>query len=454
MLILCNFMVLKIYNTLGRKKEIFKPIKKGEVGIYSCGLTVYNYGHIGNYRAFVASDLLTRYLEFSGNKVKKIVNITDVDDKTIKGSIKENKKLKDYTAIYENAFFEDEKSMNIKKANFYPRATDHIKEMVVLIKKLLDKEIAYKTDDGIYFNVKKFKEYGKLSGVKVDELKAGASERMKGDEYDKDNVKDFALWKFYDSQDGDVFWNTEIGKGRPGWHIECSAMSSKYLGEPFDIHTGGIDLVFPHHENEIAQSEGVGSKKFVNYWVHNEWMMVNGKKMSKSLGNYFTVRDIIEKGYSPLSLRYFFLTSHYRSQMNFTLDNLKNSQNSLERLKRIISEIKEDGKTNEKYLKKFEKAMDDDLNTVSALQVLWELVRDTKAEGKIKTIKRIDSVFGLDLLKTEKVDVPEEVMELVKEREQSREDKHWDNADKLRDKIEKKGFRVSDSGNGSKIEKI
>ncbi|MFH1358447.1 MAG: cysteine--tRNA ligase [archaeon] len=447
-------MTLKLYNTLGRKKQAFKPIKKGEVGIYSCGLTVYNYGHIGNYRAFVASDILTRYLKYLDYKVKKIVNITDVDDKTIKGSIKEGKKLKDYTKIYEDAFFEDEKAMNIEPASVYPRATEHIKEMVSLIKDLLKKEIAYKSDDGIYFNVKKFKDYGKLAGIKVDKLKAGGSERVSKDEYDKENVSDFALWKFYDKEDGDVFWDVDIGKGRPGWHIECSAMSSKYLGQPFDIHTGGVDLIFPHHENEIAQSEGAKCKKFVDYWVHNEWMMVNGKKMSKSLGNYFTVRDIIEKGYTPLALRYFFLTGHYRSQLNFTLDNLKNSQNSLERLKRIISKIKDDKKTNEKYLKKFEKAMDEDLDTVNALQVLWELVRDSKAEGKIQSIKKIDSVLGLDLLKKEKVSVPDEVMKLVKEREKARKDKDWEKADQLRDKIKSKGFQVNDTGDGSKVEKI
>jgi len=314
--------MLKLYNTFGRKKENFKSLKKGKVGIYVCGLTVYNFGTIGNYRALVNSDVLVRYLEYKGYNVNKIVNITDVDDKTILGSTKANKSLKEFTKKYEKAFFEDEGKLNIKKASKYPRATDHIKDMIVIIKKLLDKGLAYKADDGIYFNVKKFKRYGKLSGVKIAGLKAGASERVKGDEYDKDNVRDFALWKFYDNKDEKVFWDTEFGKGRPGWHIECSAMSSKYLGQPFDIHTGGVDLIFPHHENEIAQSEGCCDKKFVNYWIHNEWLMVNGKKMSKSLGNYYTVRDIVDKGFNPLALRYFYLTGHYRSQLNFTLDNL------------------------------------------------------------------------------------------------------------------------------------
>ncbi len=454
-------MVLKLYNTLTRKKEVFKPIKKNEVGMYTCGLTVYNYGHIGNYRAFVASDLLRRYLEYLGYNVKKIVNITNVDDKTIKGSIKEGKNLKDYTSIYEKAFFEDEKSMNIKQADKYPRATEHIKEMIELIEKLMKKKIAYKTDDGIYFNIKKFKDYGKLARIKLKNLKEGA--RVNNDEYDKENAKDFALWKFYINEDGNVFWDTKLGKGRPGWHIECSVMSVKYLGQPFDIHTGGVDLIFPHHENEIAQSEAATGKKFANYWIHNEWIMVDGKKMSKSLGNYYTLRDIITAGHNPLALRYFYLTGHYKSQLNFTLENLKNAQNSYERLKRLISSLSEDNeaskneddkKINEKYLKEFEKAMNDDLNTPEALQVLWKLVRDEKASGKIQTIKKIDSVFGLDLLKKEKISVPAEIKKLVDEREKARKNKDWKKADEIRNKIKNLGYQVNDTDEGPKITKL
>jgi len=447
-------MVLKLYNTLGRKKEIFKPIIEGKVGMYSCGLTVYNYGHIGNYRAFVVSDLLKRYLEFKGLKVKKIVNLTDVDDKTIRNSKKEGKSLKEFTKKYEDAFFEDEAILNIEKADKYPRATEHIKEMISLIKILIKKNLAYKTDDGIYFDVRKFKNYGKLGNLKIEDLKVGGSERVNKDEYDKENVRDFALWKFWDEDDGEVYWETEIGKGRPGWHIECSAMASKYLGKSFDIHTGGIDLVFPHHENEIAQSEGANEKKFVNYWLHNEWMMVDGKKMSKSLGNYYTIRDIVEKGFNPLSLRYFYLTGHYRTQLNFTLENLKNSQNSLNRLKRLVLELKDDGKINDKYLKKFEKFMDDDLNSVGGLQVLWELVKDDKAKGRLGVVRKIDEVFGLGLLDVEKVEVPFEVLELVSCREKARREKDWNRADKLREEIEEKGFKVDDSSDGSKVSRI
>ncbi|MDD5192611.1 MAG: cysteine--tRNA ligase [Candidatus Nanoarchaeia archaeon] len=453
--------MLKLYNTLTRKKEEFKPIKKGQVGMYSCGLTVYNYGHIGNYRAFVASDILRRYLEFLSYKVKKIVNITDVDDKTIKGSIKEGKSLKEYTSVYEKAFFEDEKAMNIKKADKYPKATEHIKEMIELISKLLEKKYAYKTEDGIYFNVKKFKDYGKLAKIKLKNLKEGA--RINNDEYDKENAKDFALWKFYTNEDGNVFWETKLGKGRPGWHIECSVMSTKHLGQPFDIHTGGIDLVFPHHENEIAQSEAATGKKFVNYWVHNEWIMVDGKKMSKSLGNYYTLRDIIKTGYNPLALRYFYLTGHYKTQLDFTLDNLKNAQNSYERLKRIIGSLSEDNKTlkkeddkkvNKEYLEEFEKAMNDDLNTPEALQVLWKLLRDEKADGKIQTIKKMDEVFGLDLLKKEKIVIPNNIKKLVDEREKARKNKDWKKADEIRNKIKGSGYKIDDTNDGVKISKI
>ena len=444
--------MLKLYNTSGRKKQTFKPLKKNIVNMYSCGLTVYNYGHIGNYRAFITSDILYRYLVYNNYKVKKVVNITDVDDKTIRDSIKLGESLKKFTEKYTKAFFEDEKNLNIIPATHYPKATEHIKEMISMINILLKKKIAYKTEDGIYFNVKKFKGYGKLSGIKIEKLKTGV--RVNVDEYDKENISDFALWKFYDNKDGNVFWETEIGKGRPGWHIECSAMSTKYLGKTFDIHTGGVDLIFPHHENEIAQSECSNDKKFANYWVHNEWMIVNGKKMSKSLGNYYTIRDIIKMDYSPLSLRYFYLTGHYRSQINFTFENLKNAQNSLERLKNIISELKDDKKTNNNYLKLFEKAMDDDLDTVTGLQVLWKLVRDNKAKGKINTIKKIDSVLGLNLLKSAKTKIPENIKKFIKDRELARNNKDWDLADNLRDKIEKAGYKLDDTKDGTKIIRI
>jgi len=447
-------MVLKLYNTLGRKKQVFKPLKKGQVGMYVCGPTVYNYVHIGNLRAYVFADILRRYLKFSEFKVKGVMNITDVDDKTIRDSQKQGKKLKDFTKTYEKAFLEDISKLNIEMPEVLPKATEHIKEMVAIVKKLLEKGIAYKTDDGIYFSINKFKDYGKLSGIDLEALKEGASKRVAKDEYDKDSAHDFALWKFYDKSDGNVFWNTEIGKGRPGWHIECSAMSSKYLGKSFDIHTGGIDLVFPHHENEIAQSESAFGKKFVNYWLHNEWVLVNGKKMSKSLKNFYKLSDIVEKGFSTMDLRYFYLTKVYRQKLNFTWEGLEAAKNSLQRLKNIIEEDKDDKKTNKKYLDEFKKAMDDDLNTPKALQVLWKLLRDEKAKGKINTIREIDKVLGLDLLKKEKIKIPAEVSKLVKERDEARKNKEWEKSDSLRDKIKKLGYSVEDTSGGSVVRKL
>ncbi len=446
--------MLKVYNTLTRKKEIFKPLKDKKVGMYVCGPTIYNYVHIGNLRAYIFADILRRYLEFKGFKVKEVMNLTDVDDKTIKGSQEQGETLRKFTEKYEKAFLKDISALNIKKPEVMPRATEHIKEMVAIIKKLLDKGIAYKTKDGIYFSINKFKDYGKLSKIKLKELKAGASERVLKDEYDKKSVNDFALWKFYTKEDGNVFWNTELGKGRPGWHIECSAMSTKYLGKSFDIHTGGIDLIFPHHENEIAQSEAAFEKPFVKYWMHNEWVLVDGKKMSKSLGNFYKLKDITEKGFSPLDLRYLFLTKNYREKINFTWKALKTSQTSLQRLKNIIQSLKDDKKTNQEYLKKFEKAMDDDLNTPKALQVVWNFVRDKKAVGKINTLKKIDLVLGLDLFKKEEIKIPEKVKELVAERESARKEKNWEKADSLREEIKKLGYRVDDTEEGPKIKPL
>lgn len=453
-------MALKLYNTLTKKKEVFKPIKKDFVGMYVCGPTIYNYVHIGNLRAYIFPDILRRYLEFSGYKIKEVMNLTDVEDKTIRDSQKAGESLRKFTEKYEKAFLEDIKSMNLEKPEIMPRATEHIPEMVAIIKKLLDKGIAYKTDDGIYFSIKKFKNYGKLSGINLDELKAGASERVEKDEYDKENANDFALWKFYDKKDGDVFWETEIGKGRPGWHIECSAMSMKYLGENFDIHTGGVDLIFPHHENEIAQSEAVTGKKFVNYWIHNEWVLADGKKMSKSLGNFYTLKDIIGKDYSPMDLRYFYLSKSYRQQINFTLENLENSKNSLTRLNNIISNLDKNQKKNKKNIdgaiEQFSKIMDDDLNFSRALSFLWEILRDERLSDseKYELALEFDKVFGLNLGKEEKFEIPKEVKKLAEEREAARKEKNWKKSDELREKIKEKGFIIGDNKEGYKIIKI
>ncbi|MEM3585198.1 MAG: cysteine--tRNA ligase, partial [Candidatus Woesearchaeota archaeon] len=408
--------MLRFYNDLTKRKEEFVPIHPGQVGIYSCGPTVYNYAHIGNLRSFVFVDLLKRFLKYEGYSVKHVMNITDVDDKTIKGSQQEGVPLKEFTLKYEKAFLEDLKALNIQIPDVMPRATEHIKEMTELIRKLYKNGYAYRAEDGsTYYSIAKFKDYGKLSGIKKEELKIGA--RVRSDEYAKEQAEDFALWKAWTPEDGSVFWETEYGRGRPGWHIECSAMSSKYLGETFDIHTGGIDLIFPHHENEIAQSEGANGKKFVNYWLHCEHLIVDGRKMSKSLGNVYTLRDITAMGYSPIALRYLLLSTHYRSQLNFTFDGLKAASEAVERLNNLlwnlkqvpinragseydsISELLKNAETS------FRNALEDDLNISEALDDIFNLVRElnkrigsiskNEAEEAIQLFKRIDSVLGV-----------------------------------------------------------
>ncbi len=452
-------MPLRLYNTLKRKKEIFKSIKKDLVKIYVCGPTIYNYVHIGNLRAYTFSDILRRFLKASGYKIKEVMNLTDVDDKTIRESQKQGKKLQEFTKKYEKAFLENMKDLNIQKPEVMPCATKHIKEMVNLVRKLLDKGIAYKAKDGIYFSIKKFKDYGKLSGSKTKKLKAGASKRVLKDEYDKKNINDFVLWKFYDKEDGNVFWETEIGKGRPGWHIECSAMSMKYLGESFDIHTGGVDLIFPHHENEIAQSESATGKKFVNYWLHNEWILVDGKKMSKSLGNFYKLNDIIKKGYFPLDLRYFYLSAHYRKPLNFTFKNLDYARNSLKRLREIISGLDKKKKINKKNIelawKQFLEFLNDDLNVPKAVSYMWDILRDNRLNDteKYRLVLKFDEILGLGLDKEEKIKIPKEIKKIIKEREIARKKKDWKKADEIREKIKKLGYVIEDTKKGVIVKK-
>ena len=464
-------MSLNLYNTLTRKKEEFKEIKKGDVNMYSCGPTVYNFAHIGNFRANIFADLIRRYIKYKGYKLKHVMNITDIDDKTIRDSRKEGVTLKEFTQRYTKYFFDDLDTLNIEKVEIYPRATEHIKDMVNLIKKLLEKGYAYKADDAIYYNIKKFSEYGKLSHLKIDELKAGA--RVAQDEYDKEHVHDFALWKFWDKEDGDVFWETELGKGRPGWHIECSAMSMKYLGETFDIHTGGVDLIFPHHENEIAQSEAATGKQFVNYWLHNEHLLVNNKKMSKSLGNFYTLRDLLEKGYSPRSIRYVLLATHYRQKLNFTFESLKAAENSIKRLDEFMVKLKDvkSEKNNkeiyvliEKAKSDFEDAMDDDLNVSIALSVMFDFVKKINtfimneniskkdAEKAIKLMHDFDSVFGI-LKKQEKGEISKEIEQLIEKRQEARKNNDYELADKIRDQLKEKGIILKDTKDGVRWEK-
>lgn len=467
-------MALRFYNTLTRKKDTFRTLKKGEVRMYNCGPTVYDYAHIGNFRAYVSGDLLRRYLEWKGYKVTQVMNLTDVDDKTIKGSRKEGVSLSEYTERYANAFFSDIEKLNIKRATLYPRATDHIKEMTEITQALLDKGIAYKSDDGIYFSIRKFPGYGKLSGINIRGLKAGA--RVRQDEYDKESANDFALWKFWSEDDGDVFWENSLGKGRPGWHIECSAMSRKRLGDTLDIHTGGVDLIFPHHENEIAQSEAFTGRPFVRYWIHNNHLVVNGKKMSKSLGNFFTLRELIKKGHDPIAIRYFLLSGHYTAKINMTEKSLLSAANTLRKIRAFVQGMSEhssrgpgskriDGILRE-AMEGFEKAMDDDLGIPGALSAMFTMMTRVNRErdaGRLNSedagkaygfMLDIDRVLGLGLgeLAT-RTGIPEEIKLLAREREALREKKDFAGADRVRDEIRKKGFVIEDTPGGPRLRK-
>lgn len=454
-------MPLKLYNTLTRKKETFKPIEEGEVGMYSCGPTVYWYQHIGNLKAYIFSDLLKRVLEFDGYKVKHVINITDVghltsdadegEDKMEKAAAKEGKTAQDIANYYFNLFVEDLKKLNIILPNVWCKATEHIKEQIELIKKLEAKGYIYKTSDGMYFDTSKFKDYGKLAKLNIEGLEAGKRIGMR----EKRNKTDFAVWKFSEEPGKrQQEWQSPWGLGFPGWHIECSAMSMKYLGETFDIHTGGIDHVPIHHTNEIAQSEAATGKKFVKYWMHEEFLTFKGEKVSKSKGGLFTIPQLEERGFPALVYRYFLLSGSYRKQIDFSLDILENTKNSYTRIKNIISSIVDDKKLNEKYLKQFQKAMDDDLNTPKALSVLWELVRDEKAEGKYQTIKKMDEVFGLKLLEKTVQDIPVEIKKLAEERWQAKQCKEFKKSDELRDEIIKKGWNIKDKKEGYDLEEV
>ncbi|MFB3890162.1 MAG: cysteine--tRNA ligase [Candidatus Bathyarchaeia archaeon] len=459
---------LRFFNTLTRQKETFVPIEPGRVGMYTCGPTVYDYAHIGNFRAFLFEDLLKRWLKHCGFQVKHVMNLTDVDDKTIKGSQKQQKPLREYTQFYVQAFFEDVAVLNIELADVYPRATEHIPEMVALIKTLLQKGFAYRGEDGsIYFAIRKFPDYGKLSHLRVAELQAGA--RVKQDEYAKEEAQDFALWKAWSPEDGDVFWQTELGKGRPGWHIECSAMSMRYLGETFDIHCGGVDNMFPHHENEIAQSEAATGKPFVKYWLHNEHLLVEGKRMAKRYGNFYTLRDLLGRGFDPLAIRYLLLSTHYRQQFNFTFEGLNAAKSAIERLANFQRRLKEaDGKASGEKLMAltdrvkscFGDAMDDDLNISIALASLFDFVRDVnnlldanavskaEAEKLSALISDFDRVLGvLPKAKPEEA-LPKEAEELIRRREAARKAKDWKTADSLRQQLRAMGIVIEDTAQG------
>ncbi len=387
------------------------------------------------------------------------MNLTDIDDKTIRDSQKNGQTLKEFTEFYTKEFFKDRDMLHIIPADVYPKATDYIDEMVKIIERLIEKGFAYTSTDGsVYFNIDTFKNYGKLSHIDLSELKDNAKGRMKSDEYEKDSVQDFALWKSYDESDGEVFWETSLGKGRPGWHIECTAMSIKNLGEQIDIHTGAVDNIFPHHENEIAQSECYTGKQFVKYWMHNEWLLVGGKKMAKSAGNFYTLGDLIEKGIHPISYRLWLCTSHYRTLTNLNMESLQGAETALKRLYDAFRGLKEAdiGSVDKDYKARFVNFMDNDLDIPQALALMWELVKDTKITpaNKRATMLDFDKVFGFGLANITHDHIPEKVLKLVSEREDARRHKDWTVSDILRAKINAEGYEVKDTEKGPKVNKL
>ncbi len=447
-----------LYNTLGRKKERFAPIDKKEVKIYSCGPTVYWYQHIGNLRTYVFSDILKRVLLYKGFNVKHLMNVTDVghltsdadtgEDKMEKSAKKEGKTAREIADFYFSVFKNDFKKLNIIEPNKWTKATEYIKEQIKLIQALEKKGYTYKTSDGIYFDTSNFENYGELALLKKEGLKAGKRISMG----EKRSKTDFALWKFSRSEEKrQQEWESPWGIGYPGWHIECSAMGMKELGEHFDIHTGGTDHIPIHHTNEIAQSEAATGKKFVNYWVHGAFLLFKGEKVSKSKGGLYTISELEERGFDAMAFRYLCLTCHYRKQLDFTLENLKSAQNAYKRLKNIALELKDDGKLNENYLKEFEKAICEDLDMPAALAGLWKLARDEKAEGKVNTIKKMDEIFGLRLFEKDKTKITKEIKDLIDEREEARKNKDWKKADILRERIRKLGFLVDDTEDGARV---
>lgn len=458
--------MLKFFNVLTRKKESFKPIRKDWVGLYTCGPTVYNYAHIGNLRTYIFEDILRRTLEYAGYRVRHVMNITDVDDKIIRDATAAGKIIEDFVKPYEAAFFDDLTTLNIQPAWKYPKATEHIPEMIVLIKKLLTKRLAYEADGSIYFAISQFKQYGQLSRLNRRGMKAGA--RVDADEYNKQDAEDFVLWK--GKKDNEPSWQAPFGQGRPGWHIECSAMSMKYLGTTFDIHAGGIDLIFPHHENEIAQSQGATGKPFVRFFMEGEHLLVNGEKMSKSLGNVFTLRDFEKRTINPLAFRYLTLTSHYRSKLNFTWESLEGAQRSLEKLYDVVRVLKLQNSKQivlkkrlalKSYQKKFETALADDLNTPKAMAVIWGMIHAYHktserydAQELLNWLYDADRVLGFGLAAIQSDMIPSTILGLIKEREMWRKTKDWKKADEIRKKITEAGYLIHDTPEGPQIQRV
>lgn len=465
-------MNLKLYNSTTNKVQLFKPQAKGVVKMYTCGPTVYDFVHIGNCRSFIFYDVLHRYFDFSKYKVKHLLNITDVDDKTINGAQKMHLSLWEYTNYYTEEFQQDLKSLGFAAGTIYPAATAFILEMVKIIKNLLKKGYAYKALDGIYFNISKFKNYGKMSKTVLAKNIAGA--RVAADNIDKQQAADFALWKFYKPEDGEAYWDTELGKGRPGWHIECSAIALKELGPTLDIHAGGRDLKFPHHENEIAQSESYTGKPFANYWLHCEFLTINNKKMSKSLKNFYTLRDLVNKNYNPLAFRLLCYTTHYRAPLNFTLKSLNDAQSTLLNIKSFFERLSTATAKKDYNLKpvlaKYQKSIisnfENDLATPKALASIFNLIKETNkliTAGKLspknslelkKFFTQIDALFGLFTAQMHSSKTPQNILDLVELREQARKDKNYTKADELRSQINQQGYEVEDRVTGPHISSL
>lgn len=460
--------MLKFHNTLSNEIEEFQPLNGNEVKMYICGPTVWNFAHIGNFRSFTFGDILRRYLKFKGYTVTHVMNLTDVDDRIINESKKAGKTIDEFVQPFIDAFWEDCDALNLERPEVTPRATHHIKEMINIIQTLLDNGHAYESEGSIYYRISAFPEYGKLSKINFAGNVTGGSQRVDTDKYDKEDARDFALWKLVDESDP-AGWEAPFGYGRPGWHIECSAMSMKYLGETFDIHAGGIDLQFPHHENEIAQSEGATGKLFAKYWLHGEFLKIDGEKMAKSLGNEFTLRDIVNRGFKPLAIRYLLFSVPYDKQLNFTFENLTGAEHTIERLqdfkKRLTEAHLNNGENSDLlekvkgFLQTFETAMDDNLNTSVGLAALHNLVREVNSalandevkesdrEFILQTIDKFDSVFGIfGEIKEEILD--SEIESLIEERQEARHNRNFARSDEIRDLLAEKGIILEDTKDG------
>jgi cysteinyl-tRNA synthetase len=478
--LICSFkMALKFFNTLSRSVQEFVPQDSTgkRVRMYCCGPTVYDVAHIGNFRTFVFADLVRRYLDFKGYAVDHVMNITDVEDKIIKGVRNTKTPLREYTGKYEGLFFEDFQALGCLRPHHTPRATEFIAEIIALIEKLIERGIAYKAADGsVYFSIDKYQGagccYGQLLKLNFEEMRRG--ERVSNDEYEKESIADFALWKARVPDDGDVFWPSPWGEGRPGWHIECSAMSMKLLGPSFDIHMGGEDLIFPHHEDEIAQSEGAGLQKpgehFVNYWLHGAHLLVEGKKMSKSLGNFYTARDLFAKGFSGREIRYLLLTAHYRESFNFTIEGLHGARTALGRIDECLTKLREiAGSTtaapDSALLEKFSAALDDDLNISHAWGEVFEWVRETnrllasnqlsnqQAASALASWEKINSVLGVGA-KSQDEDIPAEITALLDQRQAARKAKDFKRSDEIRDELKSKGWVIEDTPKGPRLKRV